>query len=374
MKPILAGLVSLGLALAAAPPVWPAEPPVRVLDPTPDHPLVHTAEFLSPVYTVDKLYRSMMGPQSMKTIRLVPGDRPELIWVTGYRAEMVKADGTTPQSQEFMCHSNLDINMPQHLRIFDLDRTSPNRVFTLSQGQQTIRFPEGFGIPIVSLEAFRLTTQVLNLNRTGASFDVRHKVSIEYIRDADLKTPLEPLFQLSANAMVLVEGEDGHFGLPPDADPNEHGTGCLVGTSASDSGGLYHDQYGRRFSAHWQVKPGREVNHTNVTHFMNVPFDTTIHYIAVHLHPFAESLELRDLTTGETLYHSKARPSEGRIGLSHVDYYSSAKGLPIYKSHEYELVSVYNNTTDTMQDSMAVMYLYALDKEYKGSPIASASR
>ena len=145
---------------------------------------------------------------------------------------------------------------------------------------------------------------MLNLNRTGASFDVRHKASIEYIRDAD---------------------------------PNEHGTGCMVGTSASDSGGLYHDQYGRRFSGHWQVKPGREVNHTNVTRFMNVPFDTTVHYIAVRLHPFAESLELRDFTTGKTLYHSKARPSERRIGLSHVDYYASVEGLP--DRHRCEVIA-----------------------------------
>jgi len=304
---------------------------------------------------------------------VVPGERPELIWVTGYRAEMMKADGTTPQSQEFMCHSNLDINMPQHLRIFGMERLSPNRVFTLSQGQQRIQFPEGFGMPIVSLEAFRLTTQVLNLNRTNQSFDVRHKVSIEYVRDKDLKVPLKPLFQLSANSMVLTEGKDGYFGLP-EADPNVHGTGCLVGTSASDTGGLYHDDYGRTFTAHWQVKPGREVNNTNVTRFMNVPFDTTVHYIAVHLHPFAESLELRDLTAGKTLYHSKVRPAEGRIGLEHVDYYASAEGLPIYKSHEYELVSVYNNTTTELQDSMAVMYLYALDKGFKGSPIAAASR
>jgi hypothetical protein len=28
---------------------------------------------------------------------------------------------------------------------------------------------------------------------------------------------------------------------------------------------------------------------------MNLPFDTTVHYVAAHLHPCVESLELRDL-------------------------------------------------------------------------------
>jgi len=34
---------------------------------------------------------------------------------------------------------------------------------------------------------------------------------------------------------------------------------------------------------------------------MNLRFDTTLHYIAVHLHPFAEFLELRDLTADKSI-------------------------------------------------------------------------
>jgi hypothetical protein len=111
------------------------------------------------------------------------------------------------------------------------------------------------------------------------------------------------------------------------------------------------------------VEPGREENRTLVTQLMRVPYDTHIHYVAVHLHPFAESLELRDLTTGETVFKSRARNFEQGIGLRHVDYLSSAEGLPVYRDHEYELVSVYDNTTGEEQDSMAVMYIYLRDLE-----------
>ncbi|MEM7585663.1 MAG: hypothetical protein AAF560_19900, partial [Acidobacteriota bacterium] len=153
----------------------------------------------------------------------------------------------------------------------------------------------------------------------------------------------------------------GHFG---ESQPEEelHGPGCLVGRNASDH--EYADQLGRKFSGHWVVPPGREVNHTLVTHLMNVPYDTTIHYIAVHLHPFAESLELKDLTTGESLFRSEAENFEDRIGLSHVDALSSVEGIPVFADHEYEMVSVYNNTTSEDQDSMAVMYMYLRDKEF----------
>jgi hypothetical protein len=107
---------------------------------------------------------------------------------------------------------------------------------------------------------------------------------------------------------------------------------------------------------------------------LRLPYDTTLHYIAVHMHPFAESLELRDLTTDRSVYLSKVRPTPGKIGIDHVDHFSSAEGIPLYKDHEYELVSVYNNTTGVDQDSMAVMYMYVFDKEYKPPRLDPAAR
>ena len=64
------------------------------------------------------------------------------------------------------------------------------------------------------------------------------------------------------------------------------------------------------------------------------------------------------------MFKSTTRPFPDRIGLAHVDSFSSVEGIPIYKDHEYELVSVYNNITDKNQDSMAVMNLYMLDKDF----------
>ena len=85
---------------------------------------------------------------------------------------------------------------------------------------------------------------------------------------------------------------------------------------------------------------------------MNIPYDTTVHYIAVHLHPFAESLELVDLTTGEPVFKSEVDNFEDKIGLRRVQYFSSEEGVPVYKDHEYELMSIYNNTTSVNQDEI----------------------
>jgi len=355
----------LAAALAAFAPLGasPADPAAAA-----DAAVSRTVEFYSDVYTVDRKYRSMLGPQSTQTIYLLGegSGEEELLWVTGFRAVMVGADGETPISQEFMCHSNLDMNMRLHKRLLGLEREAPDRVFTLSQGQQDVAFPPGFGMPVYSSEPFRLTTQVLNLNVEGEPFQVRHKVTVSFVRDRDLKVKMKPLMQVVANGLVLIDGKDPYYDVPL-PDPNTHGSGCLTGLSAVSADHLVADQQGRRFSGHWVVKPGRQVNHTNVTRYMDLPFDTRVHYIAVHLHPFAESLELRDLTAGTTVYKSLAQGIPGKIGLSKVDAFSSPEGIALYKDHEYELISVYDNTSSQDQDSMAVMYMYALDAEFVGA-------
>lgn len=323
---------------------------------------VQQKTILSETYTIDRKYRSMMGPYSVQEIRLGDVDRPELLWIVGYEAVMVGPDGEEAMPQEFMCHSNLDIDVSAHDAVLDASPGFGSRLFTLSQGQFHVRFPDGFGIPILSSEPLELTTQVLNLNHDEIELGVRHKVTVEYLRDQDLDgAEMVALFPGSAYGLTLLEGEDGYFGIQR-PDEEEHGPGCLTGENASPHD--YEDGMGRTFTGHWVVEPGRQVNRTLVTRLMNLPYDTRIHYIAVHLHPFAESLELRDLTTGETLFTSQAENFEDRIGLRRVDAFSSVEGIPVYRDHEYEIVSVYDNTTEEPQDSMAVMYLYLHDLDF----------
>ncbi len=324
---------------------------------------VESQSWLSEVYTIDRKYGSMMGPYGTRQLTLGAEGAPrELLWVTGYRAVMVGEDGETPVLQDFMCHSNLDLDPEAHRQALGSRLAFSPRLFTLSQGQLEIEFPPGFGIPVLSDEELSLTTQVLNHNVEGQSLSVRHLVTVDYVRQRDLRQPMKPLLPLGAYGLKLLEGDNAYYGVDR-PESGDHGPGCLVGQSASDHS--YDDGLGKSFTGHWVVEPGREVNRTLVTHLMQVPFETEVHYIAVHLHPFAESLELRDLTAGTTLFRSKARGFADRIGLAAVDYFSSAEGLTLYPDHEYEMVSVYNNTTEQPQDSMAVMYLYLLDRDFE---------
>jgi hypothetical protein len=327
----------------------------------PPHPKEVEVELLTPAFRVNRIFKSMVGPQMAQPVLLKKSsETPELFWLTGYAMEVVGPDGKTPESMDFECHTNLDWSDQTPP---DWSKRSKPRAFTLTQGQTDVRLPPGFGLPMLSNERLLLGTQVLNLNEPNIDRQVKHRVRLRYVRDRDLTEPMKPL--IATNAPVMVSLEEKPL-VPNVSKPAEHleGATCQVGEFAGDVGPL-QDRLGRSFSQHWVVTPGRHEFHTVVTDRMAIPYDTTIHFIGVHVHPHSESLELRDLTTGETVYKSHHETSEGKLGLERIDYFSSAEGIPVYRDHDYEVVSVYDNPTRQDSDAMAVMFLYYLDQEFR---------
>src|SRR6266550_3322462 len=163
-------------------------------------------QILSKVYTIDRKYRSMEGPSSLQKIVLGSNATPELLWITGIRTEMVAEDGTTPQLPELMCHVNVDLDSNAHQALFNLPRPTAARLMTLSQGMLSAKVPAGYGFPIASNEPLLLFTQVLNHNiEHPDNLKVRHRVTIDYVRDADLSEPMKPLFNVGASGMVQLD-------------------------------------------------------------------------------------------------------------------------------------------------------------------------
>jgi hypothetical protein len=289
-----------------------------------------------------------------------PSATAELLWIVGYRSEVTDATGTAPAPDELMCHTALDTNAQRYRETFGSVLTlRGNRLFSVDQGTFAIDLPRGFGIPIMSDEEIFVATQVLNHNIVGDPFDVRERVTIDYVRHRDLDAPLRPLVQHGVFGMVLVDGPDGHVGLAPAAvDTNRHGPGCAMALDRGDPRGQVTDAFGRRLSSFWVVEPGRHVYHTRVTDFLDLPYDTRLHLAAAHLHPFAESLALYDLTTDEAVVELRTQQRDGRIGLAAVETLSSEEGVPLFADHEYDLVAVYDNDSGVDQDAMATLLMY----------------
>ncbi|MCO4743928.1 MAG: hypothetical protein KC912_04010 [Proteobacteria bacterium] len=331
---------------------------------------IHKKTVLSEPYHIDDRYMSMRGPWGQQKFDLIDGGEPELLWITAYETHVVDMDGKKI-SQEWMCHANLDYEAAEYQELFDTNLPISGRIFTLSQGQQRIEFPKGFGLPFVNGQELTLTTQVLNLNVDSPDKNVRHEVTVEFARDSELTTPMNPMFQGAVQGFKAL-GDARYYGVKPEEDDADHGPGCEVGAPAVD-GDIDYDRYGQEFSAHWKVLPGPETNTTLVSEFLGLPYDTKVHYIAVHLHPFAESLRFIDRTTGETVYYAEVDNSKDRVGLDHVEYMTSEEGIQIHRDHEYELVSIYNNTSPNPADSMAVMYLYMDELNFEKPDLAKAA-
>jgi hypothetical protein len=322
----------------------------RVLEPAPRE----TYEFLTPPSLVDKIYPSMLGPEHTDLDVRIQEGTPELVWVTGYSAQMVGADGKEPRSQELMCHNTLSFHNGLKVRqsVMGSGYNRSRRLFTLSQGQDRLEFPEGFGIPASSTEGYMLQSQVLNLRNDQIGQEVRHRVTTDYVKNSEATQPMQ--------ALTLVDFGINLEVLDPQArDLPDNPLGCAV-----DAGGQPTQQTnGKETTAHWVVRPGPETRTTFLGKAF--PFDTTVHYMAVHMHSYAESFELRDLTTGKSVFLAKAKPTPDGQGLSHIDHYSSVYGLEVYANHDYEIISKYNNTSDKDQTAMAFLFCYVKDPFFK---------
>ena len=336
-------------------------------------------ELLSAAHTVDRVYRSMHGPQERRRLQLFEFDRRERVWITGCCLQVVAEDGVTPSSNRFTCHANIDRGADRGSPAVDV-RHRDQRLFTLSQGQMQIRFPAGFGIPLDSDTHLDVVMQVLNLQPLPHPQRVRHRLTITVVRQLEDAPPLIPLYETGVSGMKTLEASEpgtGWLGRAawPDkqrfltADPQVDTSAlCLSGRMATVID-QETERWGRRLTGHWLLDPGRETLTTRVTHMLQLDCDTTAHFIAVHLHPYAESLELFDATLGRRVFISHARSHRSRPGLRSVDTFSSVAGIPIYRDHEYELKSVYNNTSGEDQDAMAVLYLYL--RGCAGQPVPS---
>ena len=328
----------------------------------PKKPVIESSVVYSDAFTIDTTWASMQGPYRVMNVTLTDSTTHEIVWVVGYEAAIVDADSKAPKSSEFMCHSNVDLDMARHRQIFGWEKYPSRRLFTLSEGQTEVNLPAGFGIPVRSDEPLSVTAQVLNHNYHGAPIRVRQRVTVHFIRDASLAKPLVPLYQRGINTLVRLDGPPGAYNTEvDDAEMHEHAQAEGMGADQQP----YHDHEGRTFAGHWVVKPGREVRTTPINGWLAMQQDLKVHYVSVHLHPFAESLQLRDATTGETVLASKAENRAERIGLARVDQIASAEGITLHKDHQYELVSTYNNTSGTDRTAMAVMYLYVEDTEFR---------
>jgi hypothetical protein len=325
---------------------------------------------VSDPYRLDKIYRSMEGPMSVQSrIHLATGEACPVQWITGLETQVVDATEQKPISQEFFCHSNLTLaehcGTPQQYNQRFGGKTHLDwRLFTLVPGRLSIELPQGFGVPVPSDVPLDYLTMSLNLNARNQGVNVRIRTKLHTIAADQPGAPTKALFR---RALYVLQPHGESAGMGPacmaNAKTQHAGAGCAEFSKVALPERSSMGKPGGGLTEHWIVPLGRHFYTTEITSQLNLPFDTTIHYATIHVHPFARGLELRDLTTSTTILRLNSRDWPDRAGVAHVGEFKSIEGIPILRNHRYELTAEYDNTSGSKTDAMAILYLYLLEKD-----------
>lgn len=314
-------------------------------------------DLTSPKFLVDTLYPSMTGPMAVHYFDLAKPFDATINWVVGYSTQVLNSKGDV-LSDDFLCHNNLDYNATDYYHHWGLKGRAESlvpRLATLTQGQTGIHFPPGFGIPLKSSQILSSSTQVLNVTEKEINQEIHHKVRLDYISNENLKFAFKPLFQQSI--MVLVEVDTAKLAetiRQPDQD-------CMPVLSTINS--LNVCSSGAVYTGHWVLPEGRDTIVRDVTALLQLPFNTTLHYASVHVHPHCASLELIDRTTGNSIFKSIIDNDKKASRMHHIDAFSSEDGIALFRGHTYDLICITDHHLNCKRDMMAVMLLYLRDYE-----------
>lgn len=317
--------------------------------------LPNQTQFVTPTFVVDNVYTSMEGPKVMQGFQVDPKSE-DLIWIQSFKTEALSIDEQQLLPNDYICHTNVDYYDSSYYAKWNLPgRIGQHypRLATLTNGMESYQFPKGFGFPIKANEYFYLSTQSLNHNKKDSVFKLKHKITLGYAKD---NASLKPLNSRTIFIMLPYNDEDPFKNDAAKVDPSV----CIPVETKNHN---YISGNGRRMSGHWVIFPGKQTYRSVVSDQLQLQDTTRLHHIATHLHPFAQSLALKDLTTNTVIFKAQATNHKDRIGLEKIAEFSSEAGVLLYPDHQYELVLETHNTTNTRQDMMASMFVALYDAQ-----------
>lgn len=335
------------LALAALPSFIFASEDERIKASTWSKPLV-----------IDKIIQSMDGPQDSQRLSIAKSPGEKLLWLTGMQTQAFDEQRANQRSLKHLCHSSVAHYPRPFSKGQRLSKVLNQREMfgAMFPGVSRIEFPAGFGIPFFASDRINTGAMAFNQEAIDKPTTMTVKNTIEYVADENLKEPYRALFLRKINQYL----------------PNSktaHGDDCSMDHDVK----AVKPAKDIKFTEvdHWQVPPGRHVFTRKLrANGLELPFDTKVHYIYIHLHPYGKSIELRDLTANKVVFKSHAHTEPNSSVIERSDVYSSTSGIQLYVNHEYQLTSVYNNTTKQNVDAMAIMYLYLAERDFSRDLLA----
>jgi hypothetical protein len=222
----------------------------------------------------------------------------ENVWVLGYQTS-ISDEGGQALTGNYICHT-LFCDQRAVQRQDQRMRALYSDGFT-----RGFRLPDGYAVPFSQVDNVHFMPMFNN--RTDHAQHVRMTIELLVIREKDLRKPLRPLYSTLRSVQIP------HLYFVP---PKRH--------------------------------------QKDVT--FDLPFAGRIHFIGTHIHPFAESISLFDVSRGQKVWLGRTRLE--RDSSEAMETYSSVEGYPVHPGDVFRLSSVYNNPTARNIDAMSAVFVY----------------
>ncbi len=281
-------------------------------------------------FKINKTMPAMSGPTKQKTLSLEGSAGTKKMWIKSLSVEVLNQK-EQEQPLTYLCHAWMT------LKDKNLYGTDPlGGLMTISEGMESFDFPEGFGMAITPNAKVDLLAQAMNDN-PNYNENINYRFKIKYLEEKqDSNLNMKPLKQIPMSVLgPKVEIKDG----------------AICDSSVTTTG----------LSAHFLVKPGK-TTYENVYAPGFFKNQSKIHFIKLHLHRFGQNVKLIDNTLKKVVWEGKATYNKENQ-IESTSYFSSKEGITINPTHEYKVVSEYNNPTKDNADGMGVIRLYVHEKQ-----------
>lgn len=329
----------------------------------------HQLVITSKTFHIDRQYTSMDGPALEDKADFNQDNKHELLWITGFKAEVIDPITKASLPLKYFCHTNLqfDLNaadISTRKKAFGQWTENDFKLVSLVQGNMDVKLPEGFGIPIFSDEPLSSYSMVINPDHHVKPFDAQVKATYTYVKDSELTKPMKSLVRRVVSLRVPLTLAEQKAGKKIKCGCDKEMETELARPVLTTPMNVYQPPQGQASSYHWFVPPGKHRYSYKWGKGLKIPYDTTVHYIGLHLHPYGTYIELWDNTAKKTIFRAKAKNFKDGMGVESIEHVESIKGIPFYSTHEYEIICEYNNTSKEDVNAMAMIYLYYLNNEF----------
>lgn len=279
-----------------------------------DYGIVRQVEIKTPyLLALEPAALAYHSPGSMLQLRFA-----EPVWILAYETEIYDASGQPPL-ENYLCHTFLGNQQVEQTTDHAGHVVSNEmRVVFSDSFTRGMQLPAGFGIRLSPDEDVQWMPMFNNRGEEVTRLGMRARV--HFIREADLKKPLQPLYS------VLEAVQTPHLFFVP---------------------------------------PGR---HQKEAQF-KLDFDGKIHFIGAHIHPYSESIVVWNVSRNEPVWEGRSKV-DGNGETVGMEVYSSLAGYRVRAGETYALRSVYNNPKQDYIDAMAGAFIfYSRDSAGEAGPV-----